>query len=412
MELIESRRARRVHSKALVPDKNLLRWNRFDHCFARPTGQFVALCAAVCFGLTLGCDTVKPTTQCVNTSDCFGNQECRLGVCRNPGETADSGIADAGQACAKNGTCGNGSACKLGTDCGSGFCVEGVCCNGACDKGCGTCLATGSVGLCRPKPKGQACGAFLCNGVTPACPETCASSLDCGEAFGCCKPGDRAYDECNVLGQAGRCTKLKPCSTFSDPFKGSSLNMTLWSTYFSGSGKATVADDTLALFPGDEVTGDFAVRQASVSATQRCSLASDTVTIEFGDLSALKGASKTGSAFASLNMDSPESMAGYEVAVVAGTSVTAFSTLTDGGFGSTTLPQPYDAQAMRFLQVAESGGFVTYSVSSNGKNGIAFDRKPALAHAGDVTFQMRLYTDNAARDAGPTVYFQSVNVLP
>ena len=49
----------------------------------------------------------------------------------------------------------NGSACAQNSECGSGFCVEGVCCNTACSGTCQSCLqankgngATGATGVC------------------------------------------------------------------------------------------------------------------------------------------------------------------------------------------------------------------------------------------------------------------------
>jgi hypothetical protein len=47
----------------------------------------------------------------------------------------------------------NGSTCSSDTQCGSGFCVDGVCCNNACNspptcRGTGVCNAAGNVGTC------------------------------------------------------------------------------------------------------------------------------------------------------------------------------------------------------------------------------------------------------------------------
>ena len=43
---------------------------------------------------------------------------------------------------------GNGIECTLPTQCGSGFCVEGVCCNSGCSDLGGTCKSPGKVGQC------------------------------------------------------------------------------------------------------------------------------------------------------------------------------------------------------------------------------------------------------------------------
>jgi len=42
----------------------------------------------------------------------------------------------------------NGGLCAVGTQCASGFCVSGVCCNSACNSEVETCTAPGSVGSC------------------------------------------------------------------------------------------------------------------------------------------------------------------------------------------------------------------------------------------------------------------------
>ena len=40
--------------------------------------------------------------------------------------------------------------CTVGAQCASGFCVDGVCCDKACDGSCESCALTGKVGTCSP----------------------------------------------------------------------------------------------------------------------------------------------------------------------------------------------------------------------------------------------------------------------
>src|SRR5690348_8500431 len=46
---------------------------------------------------------------------------------------------DAGQPITRDGGLPNGSSCGNGSDCRSGFCADGYCCNEACQESCHTC---------------------------------------------------------------------------------------------------------------------------------------------------------------------------------------------------------------------------------------------------------------------------------
>jgi hypothetical protein len=47
-----------------------------------------------------------------------------------------------------------GQACGCNSDCQSGFCVDGVCCNSACTEACKTCNGQGAPGICTFVPNG------------------------------------------------------------------------------------------------------------------------------------------------------------------------------------------------------------------------------------------------------------------
>ncbi len=49
----------------------------------------------------------------------------------------------------------NGRPCAEGSQCGSGQCVDGVCCASACPGACQACNVEGSAGTCMPVPAGQ-----------------------------------------------------------------------------------------------------------------------------------------------------------------------------------------------------------------------------------------------------------------
>lgn len=51
----------------------------------------------------------------------------------------------------------NGSECLANDECGSGFCVDGLCCRTACEGACQACDLEGSVGVCKPVADGSVC---------------------------------------------------------------------------------------------------------------------------------------------------------------------------------------------------------------------------------------------------------------
>jgi len=96
---------------------------------------------------------------------------------------------------------GNGSACTSPSQCASGYCVDGVCCNSACNGGCGTCNLTGYKGTCKPKssttvcrPAAGACDvAEKCTGSSLSCPADCfaSSTTTCRAAAGTCDVAEK-----------------------------------------------------------------------------------------------------------------------------------------------------------------------------------------------------------------------------
>jgi hypothetical protein len=67
---------------------------------------------------------------------------------------------------------GIGEACGCHDECGSGTCVDGVCCNNACTGTCQACNVPGLMGTCSPVP----------DGLAPVLPNQCASqpAATCG----------------------------------------------------------------------------------------------------------------------------------------------------------------------------------------------------------------------------------------
>jgi hypothetical protein len=87
----------------------------------------------------------------------------------------------------------NGRPCAEGSQCGSGQCVDGVCCASACPGACQACNVEGSAGTCMPVPAGQDPD----NECAEDPPAGCQRDGACDGSGGCrlypagveCKPG-------------------------------------------------------------------------------------------------------------------------------------------------------------------------------------------------------------------------------
>ena len=123
---------------------------------------------------------------CCETASCPGTcQSCAVagqeGTCglAAPGTEVGGSCSD-GQACAAGGACKakNGTTCSGASDCASGFCVDGVCCDSLCDGVCQSCNQATRAGQCSAyvagsDPQGE-CG--LGGGV---CRSTCNGAGAC-----------------------------------------------------------------------------------------------------------------------------------------------------------------------------------------------------------------------------------------
>jgi hypothetical protein len=106
------------------------------------------------------------------TSQCVAGLFCIGSVCQKK---------PVGTACGGNGECANNN------------CVDGYCCNSACNGVCQYCGLAASPGICGPAPLGfdpkpaDACGAYECNGTaTTVCPPaSCGDNNNCRSGFTC-----------------------------------------------------------------------------------------------------------------------------------------------------------------------------------------------------------------------------------
>ncbi|MEZ4229571.1 MAG: DNRLRE domain-containing protein [Polyangiaceae bacterium] len=148
---------------------------------------------------TLAC----PTGNCAGTL-CEGN--CGVdGDCSAGAEYCAAGV------CAP--TKGNGEQCSRDSMCISGRCVDGYCCNSACDGQCEACNVTGSEGTCSAVSGAP-------RGARPACSTdgtSCAGSCDGVTTAACSYPGSAtvcrsAACSAGVATLEGHCTGGGSCS--------------------------------------------------------------------------------------------------------------------------------------------------------------------------------------------------------
>lgn len=111
----------------------------------------------------------------------------------------------------------NGARCTSAAACGSGACVDGFCCNSACDGQCGACDVPGFEGTCSPvagTPHGTrpSCGAngeecaSQCNGIDMTQCNVPPVGTPCGPAPGC-------FGDNTLIMGAGSCGANGACVT-------------------------------------------------------------------------------------------------------------------------------------------------------------------------------------------------------
>jgi hypothetical protein len=156
------------------------------------------------------------------------NAAATKGTCTNFAGGTDPDNECAGSvSCNGTGACGslfgNGAACTNGTECQTGHCVDGVCCDTACTGVCVSCNAAATKGTCTNFAAGTDPNDAECPGAALACSgagackkiaaQTCASDAEC--ISGHCADGvccDTACTgscrACNLSGTIGVCTNI------------------------------------------------------------------------------------------------------------------------------------------------------------------------------------------------------------
>lgn len=187
-------------------------------CQAASNGEQIC-CTANCGGSCKSCasdgkscvneadDSACGTVSCPDDSACRDYTEssvtsgrCLDGQCASPEQLCAFTPRGAGQACSATHLCdtaGNcsvpklalGNVCDAEHSCGSGFCVDGVCCENACDGPCMACrLGTGQCDVVPLQDTG--CAPVDCSGFNTEC----SSSEGIGDGqcrqLGVCKTAD------------------------------------------------------------------------------------------------------------------------------------------------------------------------------------------------------------------------------
>ncbi len=115
----------------------------------------------------------------------------------------------------------NGAGCASAAQCGTGLCVDGVCCTSTCTGTCKSCNVAGSAGTCANVPANQedtgtCSGTNVCNGsgtCKKKAGQTCSLASECLSNFCvdgvCCNNAcTTTCQSCAVTGSVGTCSNV------------------------------------------------------------------------------------------------------------------------------------------------------------------------------------------------------------
>ncbi|MGZ3455585.1 MAG: Kelch repeat-containing protein, partial [Polyangiales bacterium] len=167
-----------------------------------------------CAGYACGATACKTT--CATSADCAAGYACAAPSCvALPGKGGDcsstkscgeglfcvDGVCCGSAACPADSTCAapkgdcvkkRGASCAMDAECGSSHCVDGVCCDGACDGACQACDVDGARGTCTTVT-GAPHGTRTCGGT-----DTCAAGACDGSDGKACKVFAPSSTSCRV----------------------------------------------------------------------------------------------------------------------------------------------------------------------------------------------------------------------
>ncbi len=259
-----------------------------------------------------GCRFYADGTECQAGVSCQDDalvrQRCRLGACAPETEPCapygcgsdeacalacdpltGAGCAVGNFECDENGACvgilPDGSPCTLAGECRSGSCVDGVCCESACDGPCQACNLEDSEGSCLALPEGSnpddECGTGVCGGTCDgagACAYA-AAGLACGGeppcGGSCDGAGQCAFAGSDTLcGTCLRCNGTGACDPVpagDDPFDQCPAGESGCDASCDGNGRcAYPADDTCGLCRRCSATGACVPATAGLDPYDQC----------------------------------------------------------------------------------------------------------------------------------------------